>query len=119
MIRRLDVRRLVLLMTVAAGLLIAPGAAAQNAPQAAAKPLPFVSPIFGDDMVLQRCKENTIWGWSEPGDNVRVEIAGVSASGVAGADRRWQVKIKPPAPGSLQGQNQWTRNSRASQRSGG
>src|ERR1019366_6376175 len=53
--------------------------------------LPFVSPIFGDDMVLQRGKTNTIWGWSEPGDKVQIEIGGAKASGVAGPDRRWNV----------------------------
>ena len=47
--------------------------------EAAEGPLPFVSPIFGDNMVLQRGKPNTIWGWSKPGDAVRVEIAGHSA----------------------------------------
>jgi hypothetical protein len=67
--------RHVLLAAAAAGLLISHdcGAFAQDA-AAAAKPLPFVSPIFGDDMVLQRDKVDTIWGWSEPGDNVRVQI---------------------------------------------
>jgi len=74
-------------------------ALAQNATQATAKPLPFVSPIFGDNMVLQRGKANTIWGWSEPGDKVRVEVAGKVAIGTTGADRRWQVKIKPPHVG--------------------
>lgn len=74
-------------------------ALAQNAPEAVAKPLPFVSPIFGDNMVLQRGKPNTIWGWSDPGDKVRVEIAGKHASGIAGADRHWQVRIKPPHVG--------------------
>jgi sialate O-acetylesterase len=64
-----------------------------------AKALPFVSSIFGDNMVLQRGKADTIWGWSEPGDTVRVQIGEKAASGVAGADRRWQVKIEPPAAG--------------------
>ncbi len=72
---------------------------AQSAPEMAPKPLPLVSPIFGDNMVLQRGKENTIWGWSDPGDKVGVEISGKHASGVAGPDRRWQVKIQPPAVG--------------------
>lgn len=62
-------------------------------------PLPLVSPLFGDNMVLQRGKPNPIWGWSEPGDVVRVEIAGHMAKTVAAADGRWQVKIEPPAPG--------------------
>jgi sialate O-acetylesterase len=63
------------------------------------KQLPLLSPIFGDNMVLQRGKANTIWGWSEPGDKVTVAIGDATASGVAGADRRWQVKIQPPAVG--------------------
>ena len=80
------------------------GACAQPTPgqatsAAIAKPLPFVSPIFGDNMVLQRGKPDTIWGWSDPGDTVRVQIGESTATGTAGADRRWQVKIQPPAPG--------------------
>jgi sialate O-acetylesterase len=66
---------------------------------AVAKPLPFVSPIFGDNMVLQRGKPDTIWGWSDPGDTVQVQIGENTATGTAGPDRRWQVKIQPPAPG--------------------
>ncbi len=71
------------------GVLI-PLAAAENA-------LPFVSPMFGDNMVLQRGKANTIWGWTTPGQTVRVEIAGQTASGTAGTDGRWVAKIEPPA----------------------
>ena len=62
-------------------------------------PPPFVSAIFGDSMVLQRDKPNTIWGWSTPGDVVKVEIADKSATGTAGADGKWTVKIQPPAAG--------------------
>ncbi|HEV2455435.1 MAG TPA: sialate O-acetylesterase [Verrucomicrobiae bacterium] len=61
--------------------------------------LPFVSPMFGDNMVLQRGKLNTIWGWSAPGDVVRVEIAGHKARAIAGADGRWEARIKPPPTG--------------------
>ena len=71
----------------------------QFSPATAAKSLPFVSPIFGDNMVLQRGKPDTIWGWSDPGDTVRVQIADQTASATAGPDRRWQVKIQPPPPG--------------------
>jgi len=93
--------RVVLLVVVVTGLLLAPysSAAAQSAPEATVKPLPFVSPIFGDNMVLQRGKANTIWGWSEPGDHIRVQIGNKTASGVAEADHHWQVKIQPPRPG--------------------
>jgi sialate O-acetylesterase len=61
--------------------------------------LPFVSPIFGDNMVLQRGKPNTIWGWAKSGQAVQVEIAGHSAKGVAGTDGRWEVRIDPPPTG--------------------
>jgi sialate O-acetylesterase len=86
-------------------LLTAPGQellpqVAQNGAQTSVpEPLPFVSPIFGDNMVLQRGKPDAIWGWSEPGDTVHVQIGDHSASGVAGSDHRWQAKIQPPAVG--------------------
>lgn len=96
-----SIPRIVLLMTVAAGLLPGPhcGAATQSATEPATKPLPFVSPIFGDNIVIERGKPNTIWGWSEPGDHVQVQIGEQTATAVVGADRRWQVKIQPPPPG--------------------
>ena len=50
-------------------------------------------------MVLQRDKVNTIWGWSDVGDKVTVQIGDKSASGTAQGDRKWIVKIEPPAPG--------------------
>jgi len=50
-------------------------------------------------MVLQRGKANTIWGWSDPGEKVQVEIAGKTASAVAGSDRQWEVRIHPPRTG--------------------
>ncbi len=67
--------------------------------QQEAGPPPFVSAIFGDSMVLQRDKPNTIWGWSTPGEVVKVEIADKSGTGTAGADGKWQVKIQPPPVG--------------------
>src|SRR5208282_3161162 len=87
-------------------LLVAPTATTQAQPTPgstaaaqAPKPLPFVSPLFADNMVLQRGKANTLWGWSEPGDKVKVEIGEATATGVAGSDHRWQVKIQPPPAG--------------------
>jgi sialate O-acetylesterase len=66
---------------------------------AAETTLPFVSPMFGDNMVLQRGKPNSVWGWSAPGEKITVQIAGHSASATAGKDGRWQAKFEPPAPG--------------------
>ena len=59
----------------------------------------FVSPIFGDNMVLQRGKPNTIWGWAKPGEEIRVTIAENTAKTVTKDDGRWSVVIHPPAPG--------------------
>jgi sialate O-acetylesterase len=99
--------KLIRLVITAIGILLAltPAARAQNTPgmppaaPQISKTQPFVSPLFGDNMVLQRGKSNTIWGWSEPGDKIQVQIGNATASGVAGADRRWEVKIAPPAVG--------------------
>ena len=87
-----------LTFSVWAALTLTAGSTLNAAPQDAA-PLPFVSPIFGDNMVLQRGKPNLIWGWSQPGDAVRVEIGENSATATAGANGRWQAWIQPPAPG--------------------
>ncbi len=62
------------------------------------KPI-FVSPIFGDNMVLQRGKPNAFWGWAQPGERISLEIDGRSATAIAGKDGRWRVSIDPPAPG--------------------
>ena len=56
---------------------------------ACAAPQPFISPLFGDHMMLQRNKTNAIWGWAKPGDKVRVEITGRSAVAIAATDGRW------------------------------
>ena len=50
-------------------------------------------------MVLQRNKADKIWGWSDPGDTVKVEIGSGSESAIAGPDRRWQVEIQAPPVG--------------------
>ncbi len=79
----------VILAFVLCARLLAAGAAA----------LPFVSPIIGEHMVLQRDKPNRVWGWTTPGAEVRVEIAGITAKAVAAADGRWQAEFNPPPAG--------------------
>jgi len=51
--------------------------------------------LFGDGMVLQRDTKLEIWGWAEPGERVEVALAGETAAAVAGADRRWSVRMGP------------------------
>ena len=43
--------------------------------------------IFGDHMVLQRDKPINVWGWAEPGEDVKVTLGAASASTKAGAYR--------------------------------
>lgn len=66
---------------------------------AAPAALPFVSPIIGEHMVLQRGQMNRVWGWATPGDEVRVAIGGMTAIAVAAADGRWQAEFAPPPAG--------------------
>jgi sialate O-acetylesterase len=61
--------------------------------------LPLISPIFGDNMVLQRAKPIHFWGWAKPGESVLVELAGKSATAIAAADGRWQSQVPPPSAG--------------------
>jgi len=72
------------------------GLAAAAAPDAA---LPFLSPLIGEHMMFQRDRPNAVWGWTTPGAEVRVTIAGRQSSGLAGSDGRWQAAITPPAAG--------------------
>jgi sialate O-acetylesterase len=60
---------------------------------------PFVSPMFGDHMVLQRGKPNRIWGWTQAGAEVRVTVDGNGGTGTAAADGRWEVTFEPPPVG--------------------
>lgn len=65
----------------------------------AAPTLPFLSPVFGDHMVLQRDRPNTFWGWTTPGTKVRVSVDGRQADGVAGPDGKWTARLNPPKVG--------------------
>lgn len=57
--------------------------------------------IIGDNMVLQRGKKVTIWGWAKPGEEVMV---GVSWNGMrwavkADEDGKWMFRMNPPKTG--------------------
>lgn len=49
--------------------------------------------IFSDHMVLQRSEEVPVWGKAVPGEEVKVSIAGKSASAKAGEDGKWRVVL--------------------------
>ncbi len=64
------------------------------------KPLPFVSPLFGDGMVIQRGKPIRVWGWAPPGEKIRVQIAGQNVTATAGPNGRWEATLAPLSSGS-------------------
>lgn len=67
---------------------------AQTAPK-----LPFLSPVFASHMVLQRDKENAMWGWTTPGQKVTVQIQNKKETATADESGKWMVKIRPPRTG--------------------
>jgi sialate O-acetylesterase len=58
-------------------------------------PKRFVHALFQDHVVLQRDMPVPVWGWSQPGDEVKVELAGQKKTARAGADGKWLVKLDP------------------------
>ncbi|HNR97831.1 MAG TPA: sialate O-acetylesterase [Planctomycetota bacterium] len=60
---------------------------------------PFVHPLFSDHMVIQRDAPVPVWGWTEPGREVAVTIAGVRATARAAADGKWLARLAPLAAG--------------------
>ncbi|MCA1947130.1 MAG: 9-O-acetylesterase [Armatimonadetes bacterium] len=60
---------------------------------AQAASMPFVSPAFGDHMVLQRDLSAPIWGWTNPGAKVTVSVAGKTVTTVAAPDGRWMARL--------------------------
>lgn len=58
-------------------------------------PLPFLSPLFTDNMVLQRGQSDAVWGWAAPGTTVVVRAAGKGAKAVAGPSGRWTAHLPP------------------------
>ncbi len=78
----------ILLLTVLLGTALCAGAA---------EPLK-VHGIFRSNMVIQRDKPTTIWGWAPAGKTVRVAFGERSAEGTAkGDDGRWEVTFEPQA----------------------
>lgn len=57
--------------------------------------------LFQSNMVLQRDKPISIWGWAEPGEQVRVTLAGDEQTTTAAQDRTWKVTF-PAMPASSQ-----------------
>ncbi|MEM6504367.1 MAG: hypothetical protein AAF711_02765 [Planctomycetota bacterium] len=52
-----------------------------------------VSNTFQSNMVLQRDKPITVWGWASPGEEVTLSFAGNSAQAKADDQRYWEVEL--------------------------
>jgi sialate O-acetylesterase len=51
--------------------------------------------MFSSNMVIQRDKPITVWGWAEPGQKVSVQLGEEKAETTAGGDKgRWEVKFQ-------------------------
>lgn len=67
--------------------------------------------IFSDHMVLQRHAEVKVWGWADPGERIRVNIAGQQHQTRADRQGNWSVNLSPMEAGgpfsmSVAGKNQ-------------
>jgi sialate O-acetylesterase len=49
--------------------------------------------IFSDHMVVQQKMPVKVWGWTQPGHEVTVTLAGKSVNGKAGSDGRFDVSM--------------------------
>lgn len=52
-----------------------------------------VSNAFQSNMVIQRDKPITIWGWAAKGEKVTISFAGQSATATTGDDRLWKATL--------------------------
>lgn len=63
-----------------------------------------VNNLFQSNMVIQRDKPISIWGWAVPGEKVSVSLGGTSQEATAGKDRAWKVTF-PAIPANRQPQS--------------
>ena len=56
--------------------------------------------LISDNMVLLQDAKANVWGWADPGESVKVALAGKSADTKTDAKGKWSVKLEGLAPGS-------------------
>ena len=49
--------------------------------------------VFSDHMVLQRSNVTPVWGWSEPGEKIKVQFADQIKNVTAGNDGKWIARL--------------------------
>lgn len=55
--------------------------------------------IFGDNMVLQRERPITIWGWADPKEKINLQFNTQRRTVTGGKDGKWKVTLNPEAAG--------------------
>ena len=55
--------------------------------------------IFADGMVLQRHQPIVVWGWADPGEDVKVELNNQMQETTAGTDGKWKLSLSPEEAG--------------------
>ncbi|MGV3547528.1 MAG: sialate O-acetylesterase, partial [Pedobacter sp.] len=55
--------------------------------------------IFGSNMVLQRDKTITLWGWANPGEKVTANFKGATYNTQANEQGKWQLEMKAAPAG--------------------
>ena len=55
--------------------------------------------LISDNMVLQRDKPVTIWGWASPSEKITVTFDGKTYKTVAAADSNWQIRLRATKAG--------------------
>ncbi|MDQ8205531.1 sialate O-acetylesterase [Pelagicoccus sp. SDUM812003] len=69
--------------------------------------------IVGDDMVLQRDQELTIWGWADPGESISLSFRGHERHATTDEKGRWSLQLPPLEAGGpddmlISGENEIT-----------
>lgn len=54
-----------------------------------------LTPLFGDNMVLQSNAKDPVWGTADPGEQVSVSLADQKATAAADSQGRWKVELGP------------------------
>jgi sialate O-acetylesterase len=55
--------------------------------------------IFGSNMVLQRDRPITLWGWADPGEKISISFRGSDYTAQANGQGKWQTEIKSSPAG--------------------
>jgi len=69
--------------------------------------------LFSEHAVLQQGVAVPVWGWADPGEEVKVSVAGHVRTTKAGADGTWRVSMEPLSAGgpfilAVEGKNMLT-----------